>query len=147
MTKANQLQGDMTVIATASELLQKYDVPGPRYTSYPTILYWDAEPTLAGWLESMRRSLHLAELGGTGAAIYVHVPFCQSLCTYCGCNSRITCSTTVGGAYVKTVLKEWESYRKCLEHSGPIPLSELHLGGGTPTFLTAGELDELLSGI
>ncbi len=137
----------MTVIATASELLRKYDVPGPRYTSYPTILYWDAEPTLAAWLESTRRSLHLAELGGTGAAIYVHVPFCQSLCTYCGCNSRITCSTTVGGAYVKTVLKEWELYRQKLGHSGPIPLSELHLGGGTPTFLTAGELDELLSGI
>ena len=137
----------MTVIATASELLRKYDVPGPRYTSYPTILYWDAEPTLERWLESTRQSLHLAELGGTGAAIYVHVPFCQSLCTYCGCNSRITCSTTVGGAYVKTVLKEWDLYRQKLGHSGPIPLSELHLGGGTPTFLTAGELDELLSGI
>ena len=147
MTEANQRHGNATVIVTAAELLGKYDVPGPRYTSYPAILYWDAEPTVEGWLESTRQSLHLAELGGTGAAIYVHVPFCQSLCTYCGCNSRITCSPTVGRAYVRTVLKEWKFCRQKLEHSRPIPLSELHLGGGTPTFLTPGELDELLSGI
>ena len=133
--------------ATTSELLAKYDVAGPRYTSYPTILYWDAEPTLGRWLESTRESLQLAEMGGTGAAIYVHVPFCQSLCTYCGCNSRITGSKSVGAAYVRSVLREWELYRRQLGRSAPIPLSELHLGGGTPTFLSAGELDELISGI
>ena len=135
------------MIATTSELLKKYDVAGPRYTSYPTILYWDTEPTVGRWLESTRESLRLAELSGTGAAIYVHVPFCQSLCTYCGCNSRITCSTSVGKAYVRSVLKEWELYRQQLGRSAPIPLSELHLGGGTPTFLSPGELDELISGI
>lgn len=135
------------MIATTSDLLKKYDVAGPRYTSYPTILYWDNEPTLDRWLESTRESLQLAEIGGTGAAIYVHVPFCQSLCTYCGCNSRITCSTSVGKAYVSSVLQEWELYRQQLGRSRSIPLSELHLGGGTPTFLTAGELDELISGL
>lgn len=140
-------QNAVTRAASTAELLEKYDVPGPRYTSYPTILYWDTEPTVADWLASTRHSLQLAELGGTGAAIYVHVPFCQSLCTYCGCNSRITCSTSVGKAYVKSVLREWELYRQQLGHPGPIPVSELHLGGGTPTFLTAAELDELISGI
>jgi oxygen-independent coproporphyrinogen-3 oxidase len=135
------------MIATTSELLEKYDVAGPRYTSYPTILYWDTQPTLERWLESARASLQLAELGGTGAAIYVHVPFCQSLCTYCGCNSRITCSTSVGKTYVQSVLREWELYRQQLGRSTPMPLSELHLGGGTPTFLSAAELDELISGI
>lgn len=135
------------MIATRSELLKKYDVAGPRYTSYPTILYWDTELTPERWLESTRESLQLAELGGTGAAMYVHIPFCQSLCTYCGCNSRITCSTTVGRAYVKSVLREWALYRQQLGGSAPIPLRELHLGGGTPTFLTASELDELLCGI
>jgi len=133
--------------ATSSELIKKYDVPGPRYTSYPTILYWDNEPTLGRWLESTRDSLQLAEMGGTGAAIYVHVPFCKSLCTYCGCNSRTTCSPRVGRTYVRSVLKEWELYRQQLERLTPIPLSDMHLGGGTPTFLTAGELDELISGI
>ncbi|HAF15698.1 MAG TPA: oxygen-independent coproporphyrinogen III oxidase [Blastocatellia bacterium] len=135
------------MIATTAGLLRKYDVPGPRYTSYPTILYWDTETTLARWLDSTARSLSLAELDGTGAAIYVHIPFCRSLCTYCGCNSRITCSTSVGKAYVRSVLKEWELYRRQLGRSAPIPLSELHLGGGTPTFLSADELDELISGI
>lgn len=135
------------MIATTSELLKKYDVAGPRYTSYPVILYWDTEPTVGRWLESTRESLRLAERGATGAAIYVHVPFCQSLCTYCGCNSRITRSTSIGKAYVRTVLKEWELYRQQLGRSAPIPLSELHLGGGTPTFLSPGELDEMISGI
>ena len=96
------------MIATATELLKKYDVPGPRYTSYPTILHWADRPTLEEWISSVSESLDLTERHGNGAAVYVHVPFCQSLCTYCGCNSRITRSTSVGGSYVKTVLKEWE---------------------------------------
>ena len=135
------------MIATATELLKKYDVPGPRYTSYPTILHWADTPTLEEWISSVSESLDLTERHGNGAAVYVHVPFCQSLCTYCGCNSRITRSTSVGGSYVKTVLKEWELYRQRLSRSGPIPLAELHLGGGTPTFLTPAELGELVSGI
>jgi oxygen-independent coproporphyrinogen-3 oxidase len=134
------------MLATTSELLRKYDVAGPRYTSYPTILYWDNEPTPSRWIESARDSLRLAELSGTGAAIYVHVPFCRSLCTYCGCNSRITGSTSVGRSYVRSVLQEWELYRRQLA-CAQIPLSEMHLGGGTPTFLSAGELDELIGGI
>ncbi len=146
-TTTSRQQKDPTTIATTSDLLRKYDVAGPRYTSYPTILYWNTEPTPGRWLESTRQSLQLAEVGGTGAAIYVHVPFCRSLCTYCGCNSRITCSTSVGKTYVRSVLKEWELYRQQLGRVAPIPLSELHLGGGTPTFLTAGELDALISGI
>ena len=135
------------MIATATELLKKYDVPGPRYTSYPTILHWADTPTLEEWISSVSESLDLTERHGNGAAVYVHVPFCQSLCTYCGCNSRITRSTSVGGSYVKTVLKEWELYRQRLSRPGPIPLAELHLGGGTPTFLTPAELGELVSGI
>ena len=134
-------------IATASELLKKYDVPGPRYTSYPTILHWTDMPTVDEWIESVSEALDLNERHGNGAAIYVHIPFCRSLCTYCGCNSRITCSTSVGRAYVKTCLAEWELYRVRLRRSRPIPLSELHLGGGTPTFLSPAELDELISGI
>ena len=132
---------------TASGLLKKYDVPGPRYTSYPTILHWTDMPTVDEWIESVSDSLDLSSRHGNGAAIYVHIPFCRSLCTYCGCNSRITCSTSVGRAYVKTVLTEWELYCARLSRSQAIPLSELHLGGGTPTFLSPAELDELISGI
>jgi oxygen-independent coproporphyrinogen III oxidase len=133
-------------MVTEKELLKKYDVPGPRYTSYPVIVYWDDQPTAADWIQSVAASLATARKD-TGAAMYIHIPFCRSLCTYCGCNSRITCSTSAGSDYVETVLKEWEIYRERLQLSRPMRLSELHLGGGTPTYLTAGELDRLISGI
>jgi oxygen-independent coproporphyrinogen-3 oxidase len=140
------LKEDTRSVST-SELLRKYDVPGPRYTSYPTILHWDNSPTIDEWLQSVSDSIELTERHGSGAAMYVHIPFCRSLCTYCGCNSRITCSSTVGQRYVKTVLREWDLYRERLHASQPIPLSELHLGGGTPTFLTPAELEELVGGL
>lgn len=135
------------MLATASQLLKKYDVPGPRYTSYPTILHWDSLPTADDWANSVAESLKLAERHGTGAAIYIHVPYCRSLCTYCGCNSRITTKTCVSQPYLETVLKEWQLYRDALGASTPLPLTELHLGGGTPTFLSPSELDQLISGI
>ena len=130
-----------------SSLLKKYDVQGPRYTSYPTTLYWDKNPTVDSWIESIARGLGEAEQAGSGAAIYIHIPFCRSLCTYCGCNNRITRHTEVGRPYVQTVLKEWELYRERLNRSEPIPLSEIHLGGGTPTFLSPAELEELICGL
>ena len=65
----------------ARELIKKYDVPGPRYTSYPVIVYWDKKPTAEEWIQSVAASLADAR-EETGAAIYVHVPFCRSLCTY-----------------------------------------------------------------
>ena len=129
-----------------TDLLRKYDVPGPRYTSYPVIVYWDTPPTPEEWIQSVAASL-LSTDEEAGAAIYVHVPFCRSLCTYCGCNSRITCNPTIGGNYVETVLQEWETYRRELQLGRPMRVAEMHLGGGTPTFLSAGELDRLISGI
>ncbi|HLM54570.1 MAG TPA: oxygen-independent coproporphyrinogen III oxidase [Pyrinomonadaceae bacterium] len=135
------------MIATADELLKKYDVPGPRYTSYPTILHWYREPTPDEWVESVARGLDGAEAAGEGAAVYIHVPFCRSLCTYCGCNSRITQSKTVGDPYVNAVLGEWALYLKALGRDRPVPLAEMHLGGGTPTFLTPSELERMIGGI
>jgi len=131
----------------ASGLLKKYDVQGPRYTSYPTILYWETNPTLDEWVESVGRGLAESEREGSGAAIYVHIPFCRSLCTYCGCNNRITRHTEVARPYVQTVLRELELYRVRLNRTELIPLSEIHLGGGTPTFLAPEELEELIQGI
>ena len=135
------------MIATSTELLKKYDVPGPRYTSYPTVLYWDRNPTAEEWVKSLAEGLDEAEALGEGAAVYIHIPFCRSLCTYCGCNSRITQNKAVGLPYVKTVLKEWELYLRLLGRERSVPLSEMHFGGGTPTFLTPSELDELVGGI
>ena len=134
-------------ISATSELLRKYDVPGPRYTSYPTIVYWDSDPTLDTWMGSVAHALDETESVGGGAALYIHVPFCRSLCTYCGCNTRITRHTEAAGSYVKTLLKEWSLYRERLNRKHLIPLTEIHMGGGTPTFLPPEELTELIEGI
>src|SRR5437870_4250563 len=101
-------------MSATSELLKKYDVPGPRYTSYPTIVYWDDNPTVDDWMASVAHALDETERRASGAAIYIHVPFCRSLCTYCGCNTRITRHTEVAGPYVQTLLKEWSLYGKRL---------------------------------
>src|SRR5215213_2912429 len=135
------------MIETPNELLKKYDVPGPRYTSYPTILHWDATPSPEEWFEGVSRGLDDIEQEGSGAAVYVHIPFCRSLCTYCGCNSRITQNAAVGDPYVNAVLKEWGLYLDALRRDAPVPLAEMHLGGGTPTFLAPAELERMIGGI
>ena len=140
-------------MTTNIDLLRKYNVPGPRYTSYPTVPYWETSPSEAQWIASVEQALAESDSQGVGAAMYVHLPFCQSLCNYCGCNTRITRNRGVSAPYVETVLKEWALYRgklaKLRGESSPrkILLSELHLGGGTPTFLSAAELERLITGV
>ncbi|MFO0750055.1 MAG: radical SAM protein, partial [Myxococcota bacterium] len=130
-----------------ARLLPKYDVPGPRYTSYPTVPCWDAPPTQADWVSHLGQALDRAQRHGFGAAIYVHIPFCRSLCTYCGCNTRIT-QKAVGAPYVDTLLAEWKILRERLARGpGGLPIAELHMGGGTPTFLTSAELAKLTDGL
>jgi len=124
----------------------KYDVAGPRYTSYPTVPYWEDTPTEAQWLERVGAALQQAQTAGQGAAVYIHVPFCRALCTFCGCNTRVTRTHTIIGPYVQALLTEYALYRERLGVER-LQLGELHLGGGTPTFLNPAELDELLSGL
>src|SRR5450631_2524574 len=124
--------------------MAKYDVAGPRYTSYPTVPYWDATPSAAQWIERIGGAL--GEAGEHGAAIYMHIPFCRALCTFCGCNTRITRSHDFVPPYIKSVLTELDLYRQQLGVS-LLEFGELHFGGGTPTFLTAEELQSLLEGL
>jgi oxygen-independent coproporphyrinogen-3 oxidase len=128
-----------------SALLKKYNVPGPRYTSYPTVPYWSQTPSETQWIESIGTALDESERQGIGAALYIHIPFCESLCTYCGCNTRITRNRKVGHPYVETLLKEWDLYLSRLGRG--MSVSEIHLGGGTPTFLEPSELTELMEGV
>ncbi len=128
--------------ALSSELLRKYNVPGPRYTSYPTVPYWERTPTEAEWIEALRAQLSAS----TGTAIYVHIPFCRSLCTYCGCNVRITRNRAIALPYLEAVLAEWRMYLERLSVNR-LPVAEIHLGGGTPTFLTPDELRFLVDGL
>ena len=125
-----------------AHLLRKYNVPGPRYTSYPTVPYWERTPTEGEWIDALRAQLATSP----GAAVYVHIPFCRSLCTYCGCNVRITRNRAIALPYLETVLAEWRMYLARLGVER-LPVAEIHLGGGTPTFLTPEELRFLIEGL
>ena len=132
--------------APSSALLRKYNVPGPRYTSYPTVPYWERTPTEAEWIDALRARLSGETAGVRGAAIYVHIPFCRSLCTYCGCNVRITRNRAIALPYLEAVLTEWRMYLERLQ-ADRLAVAEIHLGGGTPTFLTPDELTFLIDGL
>lgn len=128
-----------------SSLINKYNIPGPRYTSYPTVPYWDeASFTTDAWIDTLQKSFH--ESNDTeGISIYIHLPFCESLCTFCACHKRITKLHTVEDGYITTLLKEWKMY---VDLFGKKPIiKELHLGGGTPTFFSPENLKKLLNGI
>ena len=131
-------------VALADPLIAKYDVPGPRYTSYPTVPYWDAMPDTTQWVERIGQALHAEP--AQSAALYLHIPFCRALCTYCGCNTRITRSHSIVAPYIQALLTELDVYLRHLKLQ-QLQIVELHFGGGTPTFLTAAELELLLGGL
>ena len=128
-----------------TELISKYNVAGPRYTSYPTVPYWQEEEfSLKGWKSTLLKSFKESN-ASEGLSIYIHLPFCESLCTFCGCNKRITKNHGVEIPYLKTLLKEWQLYCDLFKEK-PV-LKEVHLGGGTPTFFSAENLSMLLEGL
>ncbi len=128
-----------------NSLLQKYNVPGPRYTSYPTVPYWnETDFNYEIWIETLKKSF-VESNSSEGISLYIHLPFCESLCTFCGCNKRITKNHTVENPYIEAVLKEWDLYCAILEEK-PI-IKEIHLGGGTPTFFSPQSLENLINGI
>ncbi len=128
-----------------NNLIQKYNIPGPRYTSYPTVPFWDNDGfTKQGWIETFQRAFDESN-EEEGISIYIHLPFCESLCTFCACNKRITKQHSVEMPYIDTVLKEWKMYVE-LFSSRP-KIKEIHLGGGTPTFFSPDNLKKLIDGI
>lgn len=129
----------------ATSLIQKYNLPGPRYTSYPTVPYWEEQYfSLKQWKQTLKRSF--AESNQTeGISLYIHLPFCESLCTFCGCHKRVTKRHEVEQPYIQAVLKEWDLYCELLEEKPMI--KEIHLGGGTPTFFSIEHLTQLIKGI
>lgn len=130
---------------TTNKLVEKYHVAAPRYTSYPTVPYWDTTNFDADqWVSSVSETFKLSN-SSDGISLYIHLPFCESLCTYCGCNTRITKNHTVELPYIEAVLKEWQLYLNLLSEK-PV-IREIHLGGGTPTFFSAANLKLLIKGI
>lgn len=127
-----------------SALLKKYNVAAPRYTSYPTVPYWENERfSSEKWLHELQKSFKASN--GAAISLYIHLPFCESLCTYCGCNTRITKNHNVELPYLNSVIKEWEMYCQVLGEKPEI--KEIHLGGGTPTFFSPENLEQLINGI
>lgn len=125
-------------------LVQKYNVAGPRYTSYPTVPFWkNPELKVEDWLNSIDRNFE--HFQSKEMSLYVHLPFCESLCTFCGCHKRITKNHGVETPYIDSVIKEWELYREAMPFFPDI--RELHFGGGTPTFFEASQLERLLKAI
>lgn len=126
----------------SEQLIKKYNVPAPRYTSYPTVPYWQDE--VPGQMEWMRKVQHsFAE--NPEISLYIHLPYCEKLCTYCGCNKRITINHQVESPYIESLLKEWAMY---LDQFSGVPIvKELHFGGGTPTFFSPENLAYLVNGI
>lgn len=129
---------------TLSDLFAKYDVPVPRYTSYPTVPSWRNSPTTESWIASLNTALASDE---TSIAVYVHIPFCESLCTYCGCNTVITRNHGKGREYITLIFKELEWYLARAPGLARRAVRQIHLGGGTPTFLSPDELGLLIDGL
>ncbi len=126
-------------------LINKYNIAGPRYTSYPTVPYWNNDTfSLERWKSSVVTSFNESN-SSEGISLYIHMPFCESLCTFCGCNKRITKQHDVESPYIDAVLKEWKMYLELFDEK-PI-IKEMHLGGGTPTFFKPQNLKRLIQGI
>lgn len=126
------------------EVIEKYNVPSPRYTSYPTILDWnrtsfDLKEFKQEWQKEFQ---NLPE--SQAVSVYIHLPYCESLCTFCGCHKHITKNHLVETPYIDALIREWKLY-KAMNNNRNFQVAELHLGGGTPTFFSAGELERLLN--
>ncbi|MDI1355833.1 MAG: oxygen-independent coproporphyrinogen III oxidase [bacterium] len=125
-------------------LTSKYNVAAPRYTSYPTVPAWTNTPNEEQWKELVRAGFKKTN-STSGISLYIHLPYCESLCTYCACNTRITVNHKVEEPYIRTLLKEWQLYLNLFDEKPRI--KEIHLGGGTPTFFSPEHLHQLISGI
>lgn len=128
------------------ELLQRFDVAGPRYTSYPTADRFVEAFGAADYAQAARQRAEGALVGGKASlSVYVHIPFCESVCYYCACNKVVTRDHGRAGPYLDALEQEMALHVAAL---GPgQSVSQLHLGGGTPTFLSDEELDRLLGAL
>lgn len=115
-------------------LLEKYSKPGPRYTSYPTAPYFSEAFNEAAWHEELLRS----QAGGRDLSLYVHIPFCDSLCYYCGCNMVATQDYTKASAYLDVLFDEIERISELAGEARVV--RQIHWGGGTPTYLNPADI-------
>lgn len=121
------------------DLVKKYNVPGPRYTSYPTALQFREDVPAETLLRVMREDV---AAGGNAVSVYVHVPFCRSLCWYCGCtNVPAGNDSSAADRYLDAVEKELAARIRGFD--GRLTLRQLHFGGGTPSALSPAQIDRV----
>jgi oxygen-independent coproporphyrinogen-3 oxidase len=128
--------------AISAQLLQRFDVNGPRYTSYPTADRFVEAFTADDYAQALRHRSH-GQASLLPLSLYVHIPFCESLCYYCACNKIITKHHERGAHYLDYLAREVMLYVAQLGSGQSV--SQLHLGGGTPTFLSDDELSQLMA--
>lgn len=121
-----------------TQLLEKYSKPGPRYTSYPTAPYFHAGFKEADWVEEVKSSQDPAR----GLSLYFHIPFCDTLCYYCGCNMVATGDYGKAKSYLDYLEQEIDRVAKLLDSRRPV--RQLHWGGGTPTYLKPEDIHRLM---
>ena len=131
----------MSVVST--DLLRRFDLNGPRYTSYPTADRFVEAFTADEYIQALAQRRMGAAAMALPLSLYVHIPFCESLCYYCACNKMVTKHHDKATAYLRYLSREVDLH---LAHLGAGQMvSQLHLGGGTPTFLSDDELRGLMS--
>jgi oxygen-independent coproporphyrinogen-3 oxidase len=128
-----------TSVVFDSELIRKYDKAGPRYTSYPTAVQFHE-----GFGEADYRTLALASnAGGKPLSLYFHIPFCDTVCFYCACNKIVTKNRTRARPYLERLHREIALQGALFDRSRPV--TQLHWGGGTPTFISVAEMRQLMA--
>jgi oxygen-independent coproporphyrinogen-3 oxidase len=128
--------------APAFELVRKYNIPGPRYTSYPTAPQFSADVDRAALGDEIDRD---NANPASPLSLYFHLPFCETLCWYCGCNTIITRRRGCADDYVELLERELDLLAPLLNRDRPV--TQLHFGGGTPTFLPPAQIDRLAAAI
>ncbi|NUP90626.1 MAG: oxygen-independent coproporphyrinogen III oxidase [Candidatus Sumerlaeia bacterium] len=133
--------GDLRALPAA--FLERYNRPGPRYTSYPTAPEWTEKITGADLTDHLRSRSVAAPCAPL--SIYVHIPFCEHRCRFCGCNAIATGHREITAPYLDTLRMEMDLHARTLAEAGAAhrPVTQLHLGGGTPTYLGPAQLLEL----
>ncbi|MBQ0959443.1 oxygen-independent coproporphyrinogen III oxidase [Ideonella sp. 4Y11] len=128
------------------DLLQRFDVPGPRYTSYPTADRFVEAFTGEDYRRALQQRADGAQVGGKKPlSVYVHIPFCESVCYYCACNKIITKHHERGAEYLEVLEAEIALHQQVLGES--VNVSQMHFGGGSPTFLSDAELARLMAAL
>ncbi|HSP78354.1 MAG TPA: oxygen-independent coproporphyrinogen III oxidase, partial [Myxococcaceae bacterium] len=137
------MPASLEIPTPSEELMRRYDVAGPRYTSYPTAPEWQHAFGTTDYAERLEAA------GAVGAdeplSLYVHLPFCRSLCWYCGCNVVVSKEQEAADLYIDHVLRELEQVEARL--GSRRKLAQVHWGGGTPTFLSEAQLERLWRGL